>query len=201
MHRFTILIAIGLLAAAQPAASQTFNVPRQSAPVASPQVRAQVLRAPPPIRPLTPVQRAQVVQQLTGATSTIGQTLTLTPTAAVVPGGASFRFVGPIEVNFVTSTARFSGASDQWTGGFLEITLPNWPAGLVLVDCAVTSTAATFFWRHYAGSGPVSVQGAVPLVNNHVLLVASTSGPSQTVGITTGGDYWTMSSCELTRVG
>lgn len=201
MLRFAALVVLAATAAAQPAAGQTINVPRQSAPVVvAPQARAPAVRAVPQINPLTTIQRAQVVQQLTGVATSVGQTIVLTPNAAVAAGGASFRFNNPVSVDFAQGSARFAGnTAVRWGSQLLRIDFPNWPAGQILVDCSVISPSpgTQFYWRHLGSSA----EGTVPLTNNHLLFVVLTSAPSQGIDITNNGTYWDLTRCELTRLG
>lgn len=223
MLRFTALVVLVATFAAQPATGQTINVPRQSAPViVSPQAltpqnratprlrqqtpleRAETVVPAPQISPLTPVQRVQAVQQLTGATAALGQTIVLTPSDPVSESGASFQFLRPSGVYFIHGFVEFAGRTDNLPEGAIRMFLPNWPAGQVLVDCTVLGVnGATFDWTLNS-----DISGSAPVQNNHLLFVVATTYSGGTVRISLNpedneGQFptpWAVSRCEFTRL-
>lgn len=180
--------------------SPVSGFPGQRAPVPVTRMAVPEFVSAPPIAPLTPVQRTQAIQQLTGASSPAGQTVTLRVDAPVGPGGAYFmNFMGST-VRPVVNYARFHGDADS---SYLMLIMPDtWSTGAVLVDCAVTPDGQnSFVWRQRIEANNW-IEGTTTVVNNHLILATSIAGPGQRIDIHNAANgAWVLRSCTMTRIG
>lgn len=197
MHR--VVLAAAVLLAATSAQSQSVRrLPPQAAPRTVNTRPPQVPTAPPAPARLTPAARVQAVQQLmdTPTPPALGTTVHLAVSAPIGSDGSYLGYFSPQNLFPHMNLASFSGQ------GSLEIRPPNWPAGLKLFDCAVTTfNDGPLDWNTWNASGSTSVGGQAPVVDGHVIFVANTF-PTQPVSLSkAGGGGWNFRWCDITRLG
>ncbi len=151
-----------------------------------------------PAQALSPASRALAVQQLTRADSppSIGETVRLSVSAPIGSHGSYVRFTNAHLVDPHRGEAWFS-LNHGSLGGGLFIKLPQWPLGLVLVDCDVGGVASTLNWE-MLGTGGWQV-GSAQRTDGRLFFVVN-GGADSTVRIWAAYD-WDFLWCDITRVG
>ena len=195
---FTALAIFGTAAAQS--RSPVSGFPGQRAPVPVTRMAVPEAISAPPIVPLTPVQRNQAIQQLTGSSSPAGQTVTLRVDAPVGPNGSYYMNLMAASVRPIVNYARFSGEAGN---SFLMLILPDtWSTGGVFVDCAVTPDGQNnFVWRQRVEANNW-IEGTTTVVNSHLILATSITGPGQRIDIHNAANgAWILRSCTMTRIG
>lgn len=161
-----------------------------------PVLNGRVARVPPPA--LSPASRAAAVQQLTNADNppSIGETVHLSVREPIGSHGTHLMFFNAQIVYPEIGEADFKDHSDA-SFSFLYIKLPQWPAGIRLVDCAVINGPANFDWAMGIAGQPTQV-GSAPHANGRVFFVVNSS-PDGYVRIS-APTPWTLQWCDITRV-